>query len=236
MAKTHTKDAAESLLRELPSVVGAFVREDVNGHPREIHILIGPGPNPRHLARDIRDMLEDKLGVSVDQRVISIAQLSIDADDLAADLGSIGVMRGPEPVPALPDNEEPRLRFDALEVQTRDGMIIVRVRLQDRSRIVTGEGVEVNAGMARIRAAAAAALNAATFACNQKMRFQLDTATPVKSMGRDYAFVTVLASSPLLGRKPVQLVAAQPLEDDADHAAALAALHAINRVIGLALK
>src|SRR5690606_33429724 len=76
MTRIHTKEAAEAILRELPSVVGAFVREDVNGHPREVHLLISPGPDPASLARDVRALLEERLGVTVDQRVISIAQLA----------------------------------------------------------------------------------------------------------------------------------------------------------------
>src|SRR5688572_16103468 len=72
----HTKAEAEAVLRELPSVLGAFVREDVHGHPREVHLLVKAGTAPRDLARDVRDMLEEKLGVPVDQRVISIAQVS----------------------------------------------------------------------------------------------------------------------------------------------------------------
>lgn len=231
MAKTHTKEAAENLLRELPSVVGAFVREDINGHPREVHILIGPGPNPRHLARDIRDLLQEKLSVNVDQRVISIAQLAISPDDLAADVGDVGVYSG---APAVPSGD-PRLRFDTLETQTREGMIIVRVRLQFGDRIVTGEGCEVDVALARLRAAANAVLSAAALACDHVIRFQLDSAVPVKAFGRDYVLVTALASSSLLGRKPLQLVAAQPTDDDADHAAALASLMALNRVWGIAL-
>ena len=236
MAKTHTKEAAESLLRELPSVVGAFVREDIHGNPREIHVLIGPGPNPRHLARDIRDMLEEKIGVAVDQRVISIAQLAVDAENLAADLGQVGILRGAQPDP-IDDLTDERLQFETLETQTRDGMFIVRVRLQSGERTVTGEGVEADVGLARVRAAAVATLNAAAVACNQRMRFQLDTAAPIKALGREYIFVSVLASSPLLGRKAMQLTAAQPIDEDSDHAtAALAVLHAINRVVALALK
>src|SRR4051812_27128247 len=78
MAKGETKAVAEAVLRELPSVLGAFVREDVFGQPREIHLLVKSGPNPRHLARDVRELLEERLGVAVDQRVISIAQMSGD--------------------------------------------------------------------------------------------------------------------------------------------------------------
>ncbi len=72
-----TKARAEAILRELPSVVDAFVREDVYGDPREVHLLIRPGPEPRDLATDVRELLEERLGVPVDQRIISIAQLRV---------------------------------------------------------------------------------------------------------------------------------------------------------------
>ena len=79
MPQRHTKAEAEAVLRELPSVIGAFVREDVYGHPREVHLLVRPGTAPRDLARDVRDLLEERLGVPIDQRIISIAQLAADA-------------------------------------------------------------------------------------------------------------------------------------------------------------
>jgi hypothetical protein len=231
MAKTHTKEAAEALLRELPSVVGAFVREDINGHPREVHLLIGPGPNARHLAGDVRDLLEERLGIPVDQRVISIAQLSVSPDDLALGLGEPGGITAGAPGPLEAEDFEPRIRFQSLETQTREGTIVVRVRLNLRDQVITGEAVELNAGPARLRAAAIAALNAATHACSQRIRFQLDAAVTIRAFGREYVLVNALASAATLGRKPVPVVGAHPLEDDADHAAAFAALKAINRLV-----
>lgn len=234
MAKTHTKEAAEALLRELPSVVGAYVKEDINGHPREVHLLIGPGPNARHLARDVRDLLEERLAVPIDQRVISIAQLTIPAEDLGTELHELSGVTATEP--PEPEPPETRLRFETLQTQTREGTVLVRVRLLHGDRTVTGEAVELDVGLARLRAAATAALNAASQACGQRMRFQLDGVTPTRAFGREYILATVLASSPMIGRRPIQLSGAQPLGDDPDHAAALAALMAINRVISLALK
>ena len=233
MSRPHTKEEAEALLRELPSVVGAFVQEDLNGHPREVHLLIGPGPNPRHLARDVRDLLEERLGLPIDQRIISIAQLAISPEQLARESDSNGPL--PNALAAGGVLAEPRLRFQALESQTREGTVVVRVRLELGSRTISGEGVEVDAGMARLRASAGAALHAAGIACDQRMRFQLDGASPVRAFGRSYVLVTVLASSPLIGRKPVILAGAQPLDDEPDHAAALATLTAINRVVAKAL-
>jgi hypothetical protein len=235
MAKANTKEAAEATLRELPSVIGAFVREDINGNPREVHMLIAPGPNPRHLARDVRDLLEERLGVPIDQRVISIAQLAVPpaAVDLEATGSDLHPAAAAEP---LEPAAEPRLRFDLLETQTRESTVLVRVRLRVNESTFTGEAVEVDVGPARLRAAASAALHAAALACDQRIRFQLDGLTPVRAFGRDYVLVTVLAAAAHLGRKPLHLVGAQPLSDEADQAAALAALMAINRVIGKALR
>jgi hypothetical protein len=236
MPKTHTKEEAEAMLRELPSVVGAYVREDINGHPREVHLLIGPGPNPRHLARDVRDLLEERLGVPIDQRVISIAQLSVPADNLAGELGKLTGTTASPPPPPEPLPPEPRLRFDGIETETHGSTVSVRVRLSQAGREARGEAVEVDIGYARLRAAASATVIAASQLCAPRMRFQLDSTSPVRAFGREYVLATVLASSPLIGRRPVQLSGAQPVEDDADHAAALAALAALNRVIALALK
>jgi hypothetical protein len=72
MKRISNKTAAETVLRELPSVLGAYVSEDLEGQPREIHVLVRHGPNPAALARDIRGLLEERLGIPVDQRIISM--------------------------------------------------------------------------------------------------------------------------------------------------------------------
>jgi hypothetical protein len=233
--RTHTKDAAEGLLLELPSVVGAFVREDINGHPREVHLLIAPGPNPRHLARDVRDLLEERLGVPIDQRVISIAQLAVAPEDLDLDAAA-----GESSLPAAttPDAPaaEPRLRFQTLEAHTRSNSVLIRVQLAAHDRVFVGEDVAVDVGVARLRAAATAALNAACLACQQHMQFQLDGLTTIRAFGREYVLVSALASAASIGRRPLSLAGAQPLDHEPDHAAAQAALMAINRIISSALK
>src|SRR5688500_17211699 len=104
MANESTKDTAEALLRELPSVIGACVREDAFGHPREVHLLVRAGPNPRHLAYDVRDLLEERLGLPIDQRVISIAQLAPGKEP--GPLVSGGAATG-QPAPEAAAAEEP---------------------------------------------------------------------------------------------------------------------------------
>lgn len=251
MAKGETKAAAEAVLRELPSVLGAFVREDVFGQPREIHLLVKAGPNPRHLARDVRELLEERLGIPVDQRVISIAQMSDDAElpagILAAALVAHGneadeVMTNPRPEPE-PEPDEPagpgrdqRLRYLGLESLVGDGRVVARARLIQDDTELLGEASELAAGSGRARAGAAAALNAANRTIDGFGRLELDNASIVRVFERDVALVSVLMSSPFLGRRPVSLAGAQPVEETEEAASALAALKAVNRTLALLLR
>ncbi len=225
-----TKEAAEAVLRELPSVVGAFVREDVNGHPREIHVLVVPGPEPRHFARDLRSLLEERLGISIDQRIISIAQLARDAEAEPAatatadedDEAKVEVAQG-----------ERRVQFIRCDSRVSAGRVIVTVELRDGEEQFRGEASELEAGSGRLRAGAAAALVAATAACAGRARFSLDGASPVTAADREYALVTSTVTSPALGRRAVALSGAQVLDDEPETAAALAALKSANRVLSL---
>lgn len=224
MEKVHTKEAAEALLRELPSVLGAFVREDVNGHPREIHLLVSPGPNVKLLAQDVQGLLEERLGVPIDHRVISIAQLAEDVADFTTDptLESITESGAPER----------RVRFINVVSEIRDQRIRVRAQLQFGETIHEGEATEIDVGIGRLRAASAATLMAAAQATQQDVWLQLESISVIKAFDREYVLVAVLAGAPAFGRKLLQLAGAQPIEQDGETAAAFATLKAINRVLG----
>src|SRR5512135_664834 len=131
MEKIRTKEAAEATLRELPSVIGALVREDIYGHPREVHLLVQPGPNVRHLAHDVRDLLEERLQVPIDQRIISIAQVTRDpAESPVEDVPEIATAAPGEAVAAsLSPAGTARLVFGGIESMSRDARVVVRVRL-----------------------------------------------------------------------------------------------------------
>lgn len=223
MEKVHTKESAEALLRELPSVLGAFVREDVNGHPREIHLLVSPGPNVKLLAQDVRDLLEERLGVPIDHRIISIAQLAEDVVDV-----------GLEGVEEITDGEpgERRIRFLKVVSEVRDQRVRVRTQLQGDETIHEGEATEVDLGTGRLRAAALATMRAATLASAEDVRLELQSVSLVKAFDREYVLVSILAGSTVFGRTLLTLSGAQPIEYDAETASALATLKAINRVLG----
>ncbi|MBR9990411.1 MAG: hypothetical protein KFH98_11690 [Gemmatimonadetes bacterium] len=244
MSREGTKQAAEAVLRELPSVIGAFVREDVHGHPREIHLLVRHGPNPRHLAYDVRDLLEERLGIPVDQRVISIAQLAPGKEPgpmlaqrtaLPAPAAATAVAPAVEPEPE-PEAADARVRFTGISIESIDKRVRIRITLGLDDAEHAGEDVGLDTGPARVRTAAGATLQAVDATCVGRARFEVEHVSLIRAFERDYVLVTVMVSSPFLGRKPIPLVGAHPVEVDAESAAALAALKAVNRTLSLVLR
>lgn len=257
METKQTKAAAEAALRELPSVLGAFVREDIHGDPREIHLLVGPEPDPRDLAHDVRDLLEERLGVKIDRRIISIAQLvrplaaaqsattrfaaaastaAAPADGLARTDGRTGMdasatRDGGHGATSSTSGAVGRLVFDGIESRTANGEVWVRVRLASGGEVWEGEAVSVDGESARIRAGADAALAAVERACGGETRFRSEAASGLRVLGGEYAVVVVLAAGPVLGRAPMTLYGAQPVTIHAEDAGALAALRAIDRIL-----
>jgi hypothetical protein len=226
MERIHTKEAAESVLRELPSVLGAFVREDVNGHPREVHLLVSPGPNVKLLAQDVRELLEERLGVPVDQRVISIAQL---AEELS-DFGDASIEDLTEPVPP-----EDRTRFVGVEATIRNQRVYVTTRLQHGEDFFDGEAVEMDAGAGRARAAVAATIKAVSRVGRDQLRLEIDAVSMIRAFDRDYVIVSIISGAPRFARGIVNLTGAQPVEHDVESAAALATLKAVNRLLAKVL-
>src|SRR5690606_31634366 len=99
-----------------------------------------------------------------------------------------------------------------------------------------GEAISVDTMPARVRAAATATLQCVDAMCVGRARFEVEHVSLVSAFDREYVLVTALVSSPFLGRKPVQLVGAQPIEVDAESAAVLACLKAVNRTLSLVLR
>lgn len=246
MKRISTKTTAEAALRELPSVLGAYVSEDLEGHPREIHLLVRDGPDPANLARDIRGLLEERLGIPVDQRVISIAQLAGDSELEGDESGEeqVGPTGGgagasaaaPAGKAAGPTAADTRPVFAGIESTTTSGQVTVGVRLEWQGRDSQGTADAVDTHQGRTRAAATATLRSAADApWTRDLDLELDFASIVKALDGEYVLVSVHAMSSRLGRRPVALVAAHPVDNDLESAAALATLKAINRVLSLAL-
>ncbi|NIM05931.1 MAG: hypothetical protein GTO55_06565 [Armatimonadetes bacterium] len=65
----------EGTIRRLRSVVSARVRGNEKGEIEEIHVVTDDSRHPKQVSRDIESLLLSELGLRVDHRKISIAQL-----------------------------------------------------------------------------------------------------------------------------------------------------------------
>ena len=66
---------AERLLAALAGVVSARAVSDELGRLCEIHILAAPELHPKQIVRNVESALSAGLGVIVDRRIVSVAQL-----------------------------------------------------------------------------------------------------------------------------------------------------------------
>lgn len=246
MKHISTKTAAEAALRELPSVLGAYVSEDMEGYPREIHLLVRHGPDAAMLARDVRGLLQERLGVPIDQRVISIAQLApdpehefggyLDEPDEDARPGAPAHRPGLAPDPTAAAHVG-RPVFAGLESTVGSGRVQVGVRLEWQGEVSEGNADGVDSHLGRARAASTAMLRSAVDAeWTENLNLEIDFASVVQALDGEYVLVSVLGIGSRLGRRPLPLVGAHLIESDIETAAALATLKAINRVLGLSLR
>ncbi len=83
-----------------------------------------------------------------------------------------------------------------------------------------------------MRAAALAVLRAANEICGEHGRFELEGVSVLRMLDREYALAATVASSAFLGRRPLALAGAHPVDDDPEAAGALAALKSVNRLLG----
>lgn len=223
------KETAESVLRELPGVVGAFVQPDAFGGPREIHLLIEHGPRAREFAQHVRSVLETRLRIPIDQRIISIAQLAekrVDGDGATAaiELEQATAQSGE-------GTRTGRMRLIAVESSVSGARVTVRVRVRHADHEIVGEATEMETGDGRARAAALAALRAVNEVTGDRARLGLDFAAIVEAVGNAYVLASITVASPELGRRSLNLAGAQPIDEDTETSAALAVLKAMNRVL-----
>ncbi|AGL49594.1 hypothetical protein THMA_0684 [Thermotoga maritima MSB8] len=65
----------EEVISKISGVISAKVIEE-DGQPREIHVIADPSRNPKQIVRDIETVALASLGMKIDRRIISVAQLS----------------------------------------------------------------------------------------------------------------------------------------------------------------
>jgi len=202
----------EQTIRRLRDVISARVIADGPGAIQEIHVLVDTVRNAKQLARDIESALISELGVRIDHRKISIAQI-----------------RGAER-PAV----ENRIRLQNLAFQVDRRRAEARVTLSRGEESFTGVANAAAGHYDRPRLAALATIGSLEGCLRGSVgedddcpRLSLEEVVTTHSVG-DQAFVLVLIKL-IEARGEESLLGAAMVRDDPCWAAACATLDAVNR-------
>ncbi|MDA8440856.1 MAG: hypothetical protein M0Z55_00555 [Peptococcaceae bacterium] len=76
--------AYEQAIKQVKSVIAARIKTNRDGEIEEVHVLAGPGRNPKQIVRDIESVLEAQFDLQVDHKKISVAQVE-DEDQLSVE-------------------------------------------------------------------------------------------------------------------------------------------------------
>lgn len=238
------ENQAERLLASLSGVVSAHVVRDGAGHILEIHILSAAEVHPKQVVRNVESALSAGLGIEIDRRIVSVAQMRTPAGDTAQDdrlgedppapshgvpaarNGAAGKAEGG--VGRLAARVESRLEYVRFNAQRDAERCACDVLLRDGDRIITGKGSGPDTAAGRAEAAARGVLDAIVQA-RPGVRLELDGAVISASRGRSFVIVSAHA---LLDRITVPLAGAAPLARSPEEAGILAALQATNRWSG----
>ncbi|HSH45669.1 MAG TPA: hypothetical protein VK966_07420 [Longimicrobiales bacterium] len=237
MSHPQPSSAAEELLSSLAGVVSAHVVTQ-DDDPVEIHILSSAELHPKQVVRNVESALSAGLGMKIDRRIVSVAQVKTPGAAPVNGSGPGTTTEGDRPNgqpdhastgngrSALPGGA--RLEYVRFESRRNAETCECRVVLRESARefIGSAEGPDTTAG--RAEAAARGVLNAIGEA-RPGIRMDLQGATVSASRGRTYVIVSAIA---LLDRQTVSLAGAAPLARSPEEAGILATLQATNRWSG----
>ena len=212
MAEGARIKECDSLIRQVKGVISSQIVKGKDGEISEIHILADASRSPKQVVRDIESAVLVQLGVELDHKKISVAQLQ-------------GKDEGPAP------NFRPRL--EGIEFSSRGGSSEARVTIDFGDQIYTGSAQGPNVIRNQIRLAAAATLEAVENYLGGTARFMLEDVQKSTFSGRDVVLVCVSLLTPL--GEEIFLGSALVAGDERD-SAVKGTLDAINRRLFLLKK
>lgn len=220
----------EGLITALRGVLAARVTLGTLGDIEEIHVLAAEQLHPKQIVRNIESALSAGLGLSVDRRIISVAQVrGDDAEAYVPDDAPAPQVPQPDPHgPGLSRDEKIAVRYVFVGYDSRtqpDLEAACRVTIRRGSEVISGTGTGPSTRLGRAQAAARAVFSAIG-AARQDHTLGLEGVTLVESHGRDFVLIAANAAA---GRESLPLTGAAALHRSPEEAAILASLQATNR-------
>ena len=210
---------AERLLNALAGVVSARALADEFGRLCEIHVLASPELHPKQIVRNVESALSAGLGVVVDRRIVSVAQLRPNAPE-----PYISPSKTPSPVTA-DDELLDRLvyvKFDASSTSALDATCTVTLGRGDER--ITGTSTGMNTVQGRADTGARAVFNAFR---QDREGLDLEGTAVVEAQGKSFVFVSARS---VTGRITRLLTGVCALKNSPEEAGIMAALQATNRM------
>lgn len=245
-ATTPLLPGVERLLASLTGVFSAHVVAGPEGTLEEIHILATPELHPKQVVRNVESALSAGLGIEIDRRIVSVAQVRPDAvppapgprlaptpnGARAHERATAIVAPAAAPQPAAPEEtpaaafDHPRIVFLGYDAHIDTARrATCRVTLRSGPDEFSGQGAGQDTLRGRAEAAAQATF-AALASCRGEDRLGLEGVAVVAAHGKQFVLVAARA---LDGRRPVPLTGAAPLLETPEEAAIFASLQATNR-------
>ncbi len=207
---------------------------DDAGSILEAHIVAAPGRSPKQIARDVESMLVAKLGIPIDHRKISVAQV----DEEFQEQKEVGE-EAPEKEPAREwkapslkggylDPEDYRIEFIGVSVAQTKMRAEARVELRVGELDSVASAVGADSKESVMRLIAMATLEAVGQFFEDECVLAIEAIEQCSVGGRP---VIVASICHLSARQERMLVGACPANGDVPRAAALATLDAVNRFL-----
>lgn len=128
----------ESVVCRLKDVIAVSVVSDVSGDVAEVHVLTGSARSPKQVVRDVESAVMARLGIALDHKKISIAQV----DDVA------------------PHYDHSRLKFSDVSIAFRGSRTEATVRLARNGSVHSGSADGTTSPVAQMKLIATATLRA----------------------------------------------------------------------------
>jgi hypothetical protein len=230
------KRAQESIAR-LKDVVHSRVVAGPDGRIQEIHVLSRSDRSAKQIARDVESCLAASLGISVNHRVISIAQEDPEFDPVEIEVGGelVDDWRPQGSARArLSDDDsergaEGRLHFERVHMNISGTQTEAQVELRLNGRRGTGRAEGPTTRHNAMRLIAEAALQCIEGFLVGETRFALIDVSAVTLAGRD---VVLVAIAHVGSRHEKLLTGSCLVEEDLHQALVFAVLDAVNRTVG----
>jgi len=196
-------EECQQLLNKIPGVISSRIIAD-DSDIREVHILADINRGPKQIVRDVQSVFLAKYNMSVDHRIISVAQV---------EGKGIGI-------------RDFRLNIDSVQLHSKQGKVEASVVMSREEQLFTGSAVGGNSAQGRLRVVADAALKAVHQFLNTDYVFVLSDVARVNLADRQAIVVSVLHFTDL-GEE--YLSGSAIIKKDDDIAIVKATLDAVNR-------